>query len=167
MRAKRTEWRMRGINLIKTQRRFPLIRLAFATLWQSTFPRGEGLIGCVHDCHFERQSRNPLRKKRRPRTRAGPLARGGSPPRDPLRKKRKQSYTNTQILARGGAPPYTDVISSVSREIPHNRNENNRTRPTQILARRGSLPRQPTRPRGLRAAPEKSFKKLLKHYQNA
>ena len=47
---------------------------------------------------------------------------------------------------RGGRPrppsnqAYTDVISSVSREIPYERNGNNRTRTPQTLARGGSPP---------------------------
>ena len=87
-------------------------------LRQSTFPRGGRLnrsrTRChferrrrfirsniiqpiVHRCHFERRrSRSreiPRGRNGKPRTSASPLARGGSPPRNPLRQKREQSYT--------------------------------------------------------------------------
>ncbi len=41
------------------QRRFPLIRLAFATLRQSTFPRGGRLNRSRTRCHFERSREIP------------------------------------------------------------------------------------------------------------
>ena len=76
----------------------------------------------------------------RPRTRASPLARGGSPPRNPPRKKREQAYT----LCGGprGEPPYrrlrseSDTIVIASEAWQSRGNEL-----PQILARAGSAPR--------------------------
>ena len=52
-RAKRTEWRMRGIepnNKIIVV--FPSSVLPSRRFGNPPFPEGEGLIGCVHDCHL-------------------------------------------------------------------------------------------------------------------
>ena len=56
--------------------------------------------------------------------RAGSAPRGGSPPRNPLRQKRKQSYTHT--------PKQMPAVAH-RREIPYGRNEDNRTRLPQYL----------------------------------
>ena len=64
-RAKRTEWRMRGIepnNKIIVV--FPSSVLPSLRFGNPPSPEGEGLIGYVPRCHFERQSRNPPREKR-------------------------------------------------------------------------------------------------------
>ena len=97
------------------QRRFPLIRLAFATLRQSTFPRGGRLNRSRTRCHFERSREIPYGRNGTPRIRTGLFARGGSLPytdviqgrqsRNPLRKKRNLSYLTPTHLARGGSPP--------------------------------------------------------------
>ena len=50
----------------------------------------------IPPCHCEERNArrgNLPEGKRRKRTRANPLAHGGSPPRNPLRQKREQSYT--------------------------------------------------------------------------
>ena len=75
------------------------------------FGRNDIIKPSVHRRHFERQSRNPLRKER------------------------NETYLRQPICR----------WRLACREIPCNRNENNRTRLLRILARRGSLPRQPTR----------------------
>ena len=106
------------------------------------------------------QSRgNEMSPARAPR-RASPLARGGSPPRNPPQKKREQAYTNNlkntrprglcaasaHLPARAPRP-----VAAHRREIPRGRNENKRIRIPQTLARAGSAPRQPTCPRWLTA----------------
>ena len=52
-RAKRTEWRMRGIEPNnKCNVVFPSSVLPSRCYGNPPSPEGEGLIGCVHDCHL-------------------------------------------------------------------------------------------------------------------
>ena len=52
-RAKRTEWRMRGIEPYnKIIVVFPSSVLPSQCFGNPPSPEGEGLIGCVHDCHL-------------------------------------------------------------------------------------------------------------------
>ena len=72
------------------QRRFPLIRLAFAMLRQSTFPRGGRLNRSRTRCHFERSREIPPRKKRHaayPRRPICPRRLAASPAASPCNKK--------------------------------------------------------------------------------
>ena len=63
------------------QRRFPLIRLAFAMLRQSTFPRGRRLNRSHTRCHFERSREIPRGRNGNNRTRIPEiLARRGTLP---------------------------------------------------------------------------------------
>ena len=136
---KRTEWRMRGINLIKMQRRFPLIRLAFATFRQSTFPRGGRLNRLRTPMSFRALvEKSPAAETARyvpapahlpavAHRRASLPARGGSPSRNLLRQKREQSYTR-QPNARTGSVPrqlarprrlaLPDPSSAATRHLP-------------------------------------------------
>ena len=60
-RAKRTEWRMRGIEPNnKRNVVFPSSVLPSQCFGNPPSPEGEGLIGCVHVVIQGRQSRNPL-----------------------------------------------------------------------------------------------------------
>ena len=111
----------------------------------------------VAACHREiPRGRNENKRTRQPQI----LASGGSPPRQPtcprgLRAEKSpaiETKTIVRVMRRDeGVPPYrrlrresdTDVISSVSREIPCNRNSTIHTRASQmptVAHRRGNLP---------------------------
>ena len=68
----------------------------------ATGAQGEALIG--HRRHFERSREIPYNRNGTTRTRAGPLARGGSPPRNPPGRN-GATRTRASPLARGGSPP--------------------------------------------------------------
>ena len=102
VRAKRTEWRMRGIEPNnKRNVVFPSSVLPSRCYGNPPSPEGEGLIGCVHSCHFECARR----------------------------------FIRSNIIK----PNRHVVISSVSREIPYNRNGTLHIRAS-LPAGGGSLP---------------------------
>ena len=115
-------------------------------LRQSTFPRGGGRLNrlrtlcCVH---FAISSEGVAEAEKSPTEETKPivhdypqtLARGGSPPRNPLRKKRNQTYTIT--------PKHSPAVAH-RREIPCGRNGTPHTRASP-LAGGGSSPRNPLR----------------------
>ena len=164
-RAKRTEWRMRGIRPNKNITSFSphpsCLRNASAIHLP---PRGgrlnrlrtllsfRGVSNAVvaitrikpkrTPMSFRPKRRNPLQKKRHAAYPRQPNACGGSPPRNSLREKRNQTYTIT--------PKHSPAVAR-HREIPYGRNDNKRTRLSRILASSGSLPRQPTIPQWLTA----------------
>ncbi len=70
--------------------------------------------------------------------RAGTLARGGSPPRNPLRQKRKQSHTNNKTMCTHFVTSSWAEREERSRRPRRERNENGRTR-TKYFYRGGFL----------------------------
>ena len=69
-RAKRTEWRMRGIEPYnKIIVVFPSSVLPSRCYGNPPSPEGEGLIGCVHRCHFERSREIPYNRNENKRIR--------------------------------------------------------------------------------------------------
>ena len=100
-RAKRTGWRMRGIEPYnKIIVVFPSSVLPSLRFGNPPFPEGEGLIGCVHSCHF------------------GALV-------------EKSPATGTAQYV--PAPAHLPAVAH-RREIPRNRNEDDRTRASQMPA---------------------------------
>ena len=163
MRAKRTEWRMRGIEPYnKIIVVFPSSVLPSRCYGNPPSPEGKGLIGCVHSCHLgalvekspaigtaryiHAPAHLPARVPRReiPRgrngtlhTRASPLAGAGSAPKNPPRQKRNRTYTNNPNTCPQGLPAAPAHLPAwvPRRKIPCDRNENNRTRLNQAFAR--------------------------------
>ena len=159
VRAKRTEWRMRGTEPNKNVTSFsphpsclrdasaihlPARSIATSPLWLKTVtcglflrcftpprraPSGEGLTGCVHSCYLGalvEKDHTAENENNRIRYAAG---RG-----------RPALPTASSALK----PNVRIVISSVSREIPYNRNGTLHIRAS-LPARGGSPPRNPLR----------------------
>ena len=119
-RAKRTEWRMRGIEPYnKIIVVFPSSVLPSRRFGNPPSPEGEGLIGCVHDCHlgalveksptvetvryiyapaYLRRLIAPRGRNGTSRIRASLLARAASAP-------RASSPPRASLLARAGSAP--------------------------------------------------------------
>ena len=104
-------------------------------------PRGEGLIGCVHDCHLGALvEKSPAIETARfiyaPAHLPARVPRREIPP----RQKRNRTYTNNPNTCPQGLPAAPAHLPArvPRREIPCDRNENNRTRLNQAFTRCGS-----------------------------
>ena len=103
-------------------------------------PRGERLNRLRTLCHFDRSGEIPYKRNGTTRIRASQMPAAA-------RRREIPCGRNGTTRIRASQMP----AAARRREIPCGRNDNKRTRLSRILARRGSLPRQPTRPQGLPA----------------